>query len=58
MYKDDRYEISQQLVTRGFLELAAEARIVRVEKDQSFLVEEVLPQITDVTRPRCEPYPG
>ena len=48
-------EIPQQLVTRGFLELAAEARIVRVEKNQSFLVEEVLPQITDVTRPMCEP---
>ena len=44
-------EIPQQLVTRGFLELAAEARIVRVEKNQSFLVEEV----TDVTRPMCEP---
>ena len=28
-------EIPQQLVTRGFLELAAEARIVRVEKNQS-----------------------
>ena len=48
-------EIPQQLVTRGFLELAAEARIVGVEKNQSFLVEEVLPQITDVTRPMCEP---
>ena len=47
-------EIPQQLVTRGFLELAEEARIVKVEKNQSFLVEEVLPQIT-VTRPMCEP---
>ena len=26
-----------------------------MEKYQSFLVEEVLPQITDVTRPMCEP---
>ena len=26
-----------------------------MEKNQSFLVEEVLPQITDVTRPMCEP---
>ena len=48
-------EVPQQLVTRGFLELAEEARIVRVEKKQSFLVEEVLPQITEVTRPMCEP---
>ena len=48
-------ETPQQLVTRGFLELAAEARIVRVEKNQSFLLEEVLPQITEVTRPMCEP---
>ena len=48
-------EIPQQRVMRGFLELAAEARIVTVEKNQSFLVEEVLPQITEVTRPICEP---
>ena len=48
-------EIPQQLVTRGFLELAEEARIVKVEKNQSFLVEEVLPQITEVMRPMCEP---
>ena len=47
-------DISQQWVTRGFLALAEEARIVKVEKTQSFLVEEVLPQITEVTRPRCE----
>ena len=39
-------EIPQQLVTRGFLELAEEARNVGVEKQQSFLVEEVLPQVT------------
>ena len=48
-------EVPQQLVTRGFLELAEEARIVKVEKKQSFLVEEVLPQITEVTRPMCDP---
>ena len=48
-------EVPQQLVTRGFLELAEEARIVKVEKKQSFLAEEVLPQITEVTRPMCEP---
>ena len=38
-------EIPQQLVTRGFLELAEDA----------FLVEEVLPQITEMTRPMIEP---
>ena len=48
-------EVPQQLVTRGFLELAEEARLVKVEKKQSFLVEEVLPQITEVTKPMCEP---
>ena len=47
-------DISQQLVMRGFLELAEEARIVKVEKTPSFLVEEVLPQITEVTRPMCK----
>ena len=44
-------EISQQLVTRGFLELAEEAKKIGVEKKQSFLVEEVLPQVTEMTRP-------
>ena len=48
-------EVPQQSVTRGFLELAEEARIIRVEKKQSFLVEEVLPQITEMTRPMIEP---
>ena len=47
-------DISQQLVTRGFLKLAEEARIVKVEKTPSFFVEEVLPQITEVTRPMCK----
>ena len=41
------FEIPQQLVTRGLLELAEEARNSGVEKKQSFLVEEVPPQITD-----------
>ena len=50
-------EIPQQSVTRGFLELAEEARIIGVEKKQSFLVEEVLPQITEMTRPMIEPVP-
>ena len=48
-------EITQQLVTQGFLELAEEARKIGVEKKQSFLVEEVLPQITEMTRPMIEP---
>ena len=39
-------DISQQLITRGFLELAEEARIVKVE--------EVIPQITEITRPMCK----
>ena len=33
-------EIPQQSVTRGFLELAEEARNIGVEKKQSFLVED------------------
>ena len=44
-------EIPQQLVMRGFLELVEEARKIGVEKKQSFLVEEVLPQVTEMTRP-------
>ena len=48
-------EIPQQSATRGFLELAEEARNIGVEKQQSFLVEEVLPQLTEMTRPMIEP---
>ena len=48
-------EIPQQSVTRGFLELAEEARKIVTEKKQSFLVEEVPPQITEMTRPMDEP---
>ena len=48
-------EIPQQSVTRGFLELAEEARNIGVEKKRSFLVEEVLPQLTEMTRPMIEP---
>ena len=36
-------DIPQQSVTRGFLELAEEAKKIGVEKKQSFLVGEVLP---------------
>ena len=39
----------------GFLELTEEARKIVVEKKQSFLVGEVLPQITEMTRPMIEP---
>ena len=48
-------KIPQQLVTRGFLELAEEARNIGVEKKQSFLVEEVPPQVTGMTRAMIEP---
>ena len=48
-------EIPQWSVTRGFLELAEEARNICVEKKQCFLVEEVLPQVTEMTRPMIEP---
>ena len=48
-------EIPQQSVTRGFLELAEEPRKIGAEKKQSFLVEEVPPQMTEMTRPMIEP---
>ena len=48
-------DIPQQSVTRGFLELAEEARNICVKKKQCFLVEEVLPQVTEMTRPMIEP---
>ena len=48
-------DIPQQSLTRGFLELAEKARKIGVEKKQSFLVGEVLPQITEMTRPMIEP---
>ena len=48
-------EIPQKSVTRAFFELAEEARKIGVERKQSFLVEEVLPQITEMTRPMIEP---
>ena len=48
-------EIPQRSVTRGFLELAEAARNICVEKKQCFMVEEVLPQVTEMTRPMIEP---
>ena len=47
--------LQRDAVTRGFLELAEEARKIGVEKKQSFLVGEVLPQITEMMRPMIEP---
>ena len=44
-------DISQQLITRGFLDLAEEARQVKGENTPSFLEGEVLPQNTEITRP-------
>ena len=37
------------------MELAEEARNICVKKKQCFLVEEVLPQVTEMTRPMIEP---
>ena len=44
-------DMSLKLITRGFLELAEEARIVGVRTTPSVLMNEVLPQITEITRP-------
>ena len=46
-------DLSQKLITRGFLELAEEARIVGVRQTPSVRVNEVIPQITEITRPMC-----
>ena len=51
----DFLEIPQPSFTRGFLELAEEARNVCVENEQCFLVDEVLPQVTGMTKPVIEP---
>ena len=51
----DFLEIPQPLFTRAFLELAEEARNVYIENEQCFLVDEVLPQVTGMTRPVIEP---
>ena len=50
----DFLEIPQPSFTRGFLELAEEARNVCVER-LCFLVDEVLPQVTAMTKPVIEP---
>ena len=46
-------DLSQKLITRGFLELAEEARLVGVRKTPSVRMNEVIPQITEITRPMC-----
>ena len=51
----DFLEIPQPSFTRGFLELAEEARNGGVESEQWFLVDEVLPQVTEMTKPVIEP---
>ena len=48
-------EIPQRSVTRGFLDLAEEARNICAGKKQCVMVEEVLPQVTEMTRPMIEP---
>ena len=48
-------EIPQPSFTREFLELAEEARNVSIENEQCFLVDEVLPQVTGMTRRVIEP---
>ena len=48
-------EIPQRSVTQGFLELVEEARNICIEKKQCFMVEEVLPHVTEITRPMIEP---
>ena len=47
----DFLEIPQPSFTRGFLELAEEARNVCVENEQCFHVDEVLPQVAGMTKP-------
>ena len=47
--------VPQPSFTRGFLKLAEEARNVYIENEQCFIVDEVLPQMTGMTRPVIEP---
>ena len=51
----DFLKIPQPSFTRGFLELAEEARNVCIENEHCFLVDEVLPQVTGITRRVIEP---
>ena len=47
-------DISRQWITQGFLELAEEANLVGVGNTPSVLMNEVLPEITEVTRPTSD----
>ena len=51
----DFLEIPKPAFTRRFLELADEARNGGVENEPLFLVDEVLPQVTGMTKPVIEP---
>ena len=46
-------DLPQKLFTRGFLELAEEARIVDVSQTPSCRMNEVIPQINEITKPMC-----
>ena len=50
-------EVSRTSLTRGFLELAEEARHVCVRSEQCFMVDEDLSQVTGTTNPACDPSP-
>ena len=47
-------DISRQRITQGFVELAEEAKLVGVGNTPSVLMNEVLPEITEVTRPTSD----
>ena len=47
----DFLEIPEPSFTRGFLELAEEAKNVCVENEQCLHVDEVLPQVAVMTKP-------
>ena len=44
-------DLPQKLFTRGFLELAEEARIVDVSQTPSCRIEEIIPQVNEMTKP-------
>ena len=47
-------DMSQKCITQGFLELAEEAKLVGIGKTASVLMNEVLPEITEITRPTSD----
>ena len=47
-------DMSQKCITQGFLELAEEAKLVGIGKTPSVLMNEVLPEITEITRPTSD----